>query len=200
MTKQRSAGRPRNEEASDLALAAARRLVHEHGYDSVTMSMIADAAGIGRQSVYRRWSTKADLVMDALISHVVKISVAAEGDVVSILSSYLSRLFEGLEVDGSAIKSLIAAAQKDPEFERHFNARFVLPRNEALIAILRKGVDAGELSPDANPKVGAELIHGAFWFRLLLGRPLDAKFALEIAQTVVGGMKVTGTTARNATR
>jgi AcrR family transcriptional regulator len=189
MTKQRSAGRPRNEEATDLALAAARRLVHENGYDAVTMTMIADAAGIGRQSVYRRWSTKADLIMDALISHVVKIPVASEGGVEAILSSYLIKLFDGLDVDGLAIKSLIAAAQKDPEFERHFNARFVLPRNEALTGILRKGIETGQLPSEANPKLGAELVHGAFWFRLLLGRPLDTQFAIEISRAVVGGMK-----------
>ena len=56
-------GRPRSDRAHQALLEATRTLVVQHGYDGVTVEMIARAAGTGRQTIYRRWPGKAELVL-----------------------------------------------------------------------------------------------------------------------------------------
>jgi AcrR family transcriptional regulator len=169
-------------------MEAARHLVHEHGFDNVTMHMISDAAGVGRQTVYRRWPTKADLIMDALLSHAERIAIPIKGHVTDVLSQFLIELFHGLQHDGPAIRSLIAAAQKDPVFLDHFNQKFVQPRDRALATILEHGVANGELPEDADIAMAVELIHGSFWYRLLLGRTLDERYARTLSRHAVASI------------
>ena len=58
-------GRPRDETSAPAIKAAARRLVTEKGYENVSISEIVRVAGVARQTLYRRWSSKADLVLEA---------------------------------------------------------------------------------------------------------------------------------------
>ncbi|MFD1049377.1 TetR/AcrR family transcriptional regulator, partial [Kibdelosporangium lantanae] len=60
-------GRPRSEDAKRAVLSTALSLCERDGYANVTIKAIADEAGVGRQTVYRWWSDKAEIVMDALI-------------------------------------------------------------------------------------------------------------------------------------
>src|SRR5882762_579664 len=59
-------GRPRDPAKREAILAAAYELVLRHGYPKVTMEQIAATAGAGKQTIYRWWTTKAELVLDAL--------------------------------------------------------------------------------------------------------------------------------------
>src|SRR5438552_14098149 len=63
------AGRPRSPEADRALLGATRDLVTRDGYEAVTIEMIAKQAGTGRQTIYRRWPGKAELVLDAFLTH-----------------------------------------------------------------------------------------------------------------------------------
>src|SRR5581483_9265964 len=59
-------GRPRSAEVDRAILDAALELLVEHGYGGVSMEAIATRAGVGKAAIYRRWSNKAELVVDAL--------------------------------------------------------------------------------------------------------------------------------------
>jgi AcrR family transcriptional regulator len=62
------AGRPRDQSIDRRVLDVARRHLALHGYESMSVLAIADAAGTTRQAVYRRWPTKADLATAAIAS------------------------------------------------------------------------------------------------------------------------------------
>lgn len=182
-------GRPVNSQAAPALMKAALELVAEYGYEKVTMQMIADRAGVGRQTAYRRWPTKADLVLDAMLDATELHRVASDGPVTEMLERFLQQTFMGLEIDGPAFRSLIASAQIDSQFRENFYARFAVPRDAVIAQIIQQGIDRGELVCDTNLAQVVEMVHGAFWYRLLLGRELDEGYARTLAQAALGPLR-----------
>lgn len=183
------AGRPRDETLGPALMAAARRLVSRHGYGAVTIQMIAAEVGVGRQTLYRRWPGKAELVLDAFLESVGAIDIEEAGDVSvsTALKAYLARLFENLRKDGPAIRNLIASAQDDDAFLKTFRERFVKPRAEAVRRILDVARQRGEIAPSSDIDMLLALIHGGFWYPLLLGEPLNEAYADRLVDQLLAG-------------
>lgn len=183
MRKARTAGRPRDVTAAPRLMRAARDLVALHGYSGVTIAMIADRADLGRQTVYRRWRSKADLVLDAYLEQVEIANVVAAGPVVTMVETLLNQHFAGFEEHRPALRDLIASAQSDEVFRARLEERFARTVDGTLCAILKAAVERGELPMEADVGIMAEAIHGAIWYRLLLGRPLDETFVQRLARS-----------------
>jgi len=171
------AGRPLSERAHRALLAVTRDLVVEHGYDAVTIAMIAGAAGTGRQTVYRHWSNKAELVLDAFLAH-----AREQVDPTGSLVDFLDDTFAALARTGPALRSLMAHAQRDAQFRGLFLRRFIAPRRAALGAVLRAG---GQLPAGTPVEVAVAVVYGAIWYRLLLDEPLDHRYAQDLARLVL---------------
>lgn len=180
-------GRPRDERLGSVILAATRDLVTQHGYDAVTTEMIARTAGIGKQSLYRRWPGKAELVLEAFTSSArgrIDDALPA-GALRRRLPAFLRLTFEALQESGPAVRSLMATAQRDPVFRELFKSRFIEPRRQALRQLLLQNEQ--HISP-ANAEAAVVALFGALWYRLLLDEPLDAKFARSLAKVVLDGL------------
>jgi AcrR family transcriptional regulator len=188
--QRRPSGRPRDDTTGPALLDAARELVIRDGYRSVSIQQIVSRAGVSRQSLYRRWPSKADLVLDAFLQSAGEIPVGSGFDVGRKLNAFLLALFSNLEVDGPAIRSLIASAQDDPEFQVSFRERFVQPREQVITRMLESAKQAGEIKAEADIKIAAEALHGAFWYRLLQGDDLDVSFAKRLAGFILQGLRV----------
>lgn len=177
-----------NAQAGAALKAAALRLVREKGYDAVSISAIAQEAGVARQTLYNRWSTKADLVLDAVFEETQNYAAPplldSTQDCRSLLEEFLTSIFSHLTADGDILRALIAAAQQDMQFQKTFYDKFVLPREKMLTNLLHSAREQGELSPNRDAEVVSGLIHGAFWYRLLNRGTLDANFARAITLDV----------------
>ena len=187
----RKLGRPRSEEAGRAILEAARALVLEHGYAGVTTRMIAEAAGTGKQTIYRRWSGKPELILDAFVAHAQeRIDLPASGDepIEAALTAFLTRLFAALAETGPAVRGLMAYAQGDARFRAALMERLIGPRRAALRAILEAGVRRGELPKSADLDTTVTALYGAMWYRLMLDEPLDAPFAASLARFALAGL------------
>lgn len=184
MTKESAGGRPVNTKASAALKAAALRLIRENGYENVSIASIIKEAGVARQTLYNRWKTKADLVLEAVFEETN--AYAAEPvwdnakDSRALLEEFLTKVFEHLKIDGDTLRALIASAQQDTAFHASFYRGFVLPREKMITALLQQAQERGELSLSRNPEMLSTLIHGAFWYRLLNRGTLDAKFAKNV--------------------
>jgi AcrR family transcriptional regulator len=179
-------GRPLSDRAHRALLAATRTLVVEHGYDGVTVAMIADAARTGRQTIYRHWPNKAELVLDAFLAHARE---EVDGAAPASLTRFLEDTFAALAQTGPALRSLMAHAQRDPRFRALFRERFIAPRRAALGAVLRAGAAAGGAPTPARIEVAVSAVYGAVWYRLLLDEPLDRRYAAEVAELVRTGLR-----------
>ncbi|OON72104.1 TetR/AcrR family transcriptional regulator [Streptomyces tsukubensis] len=110
-------GRPRSERARAAVLHAADDLLVELGYAAMTVKGIADRAGVGRQTVYRWWSTKAEILLEASADDArQELAVEPASDPVDGLTQYLDALavFLTRSHAGAAYRALTGEAQHDP--------------------------------------------------------------------------------------
>jgi AcrR family transcriptional regulator len=196
MSAKAPSGRPRDPDVGGVILDAARALVVEQGYEAVTTEMIAKAAGASKQTIYRRWPSKADLVLDAFLAHAAKAVDRETGStqrpVAERLARFLTHTFAALETSGPAVRSLMASAQADAEFRAAFKSRFIEPRRRALATVLQLGIERGELAADCDLDAAVIALYGAVWYRLLLDEPLDRRFGRRLAETILAGLRVRG--------
>ncbi|PVB59392.1 TetR/AcrR family transcriptional regulator [Labrenzia sp. 011] len=186
--KAKPVGRPPNERAGTALKAAALRLVREKGYSNVSIADIASAAGVARQTLYNRWNTKADLILDAVFEETGRYAAEPpEDDGASSrtrLETFLVQVFTHLAEDGATMRALIAAAQGDETFRAAWYERFAYPRELMVTDILREAQEQGELAKDRDPELLSAFVHGAFWYRLLNGQPVDADLARAIVAEI----------------
>ena len=158
----------------------------ERGYAATSISDIAAAAGTGRQTLYRRWPGKAQLILDAFTEHagdrVDDPHAAAPGP--EPVRDFLRRTFRALDETGPALRSLMAQAQLDPAFCELFRQRFILPRRAALRAVLAQARDSGSLPAGLDLDTAVSALFGALWYRLLLGEPLDDAYAAALEDLI----------------
>ena len=182
-------GRRRNDAARDAILDAAFRLLSDPRADALTIDAIAAEADVGRQTIYRWWPSKGAVVADALMRHAQAVVPARDtGSFTGDLAAFLVDSFAGLENEGYAarLRQIVAAAQQDEHVARVLTD-FTAARRAALRAILERGRDAGELAPDADLDMLADMAYGVLYYRLLVGHaPLDEEAARSLAAELAG--------------
>ncbi len=184
----RPRGRPQDADAAAAIKAATLQLVKERGYRNVSIAAIASAANVARQTLYNRWNTKADLVLEALFEETDLYAAAPLNDPSHgcqfLLERFLGQVFAHLAESGDTVRALIAAAQEDRAFQAVFKQRFVKPREEMVTALLQRAQARGEIAPSRDVAMLSSFVHGAFWYALLNGEPLDANLARAITAEV----------------
>lgn len=169
----RPPGRPRSPETRQAVLDAAIQLIGTRDYRDVSIDAITSAARVGKQSIYRWWSSKADLVLEAFTEHSLKRMppLVASADAFADLEADLQRFFAFMRNDlvAKGVRSLIAEGQLDADFRRKLYENVHRVRCEALRRIFRHGYALGQFRQDLDEDALAHVIHGAFWYRFLSG-------------------------------
>ncbi len=185
--------RRRNERSHQAILTAAVELLQEKGYREICIEAIASRAGVGKQTIYRWWSSKAAVIMEAYSARAIQnIPTPDTGSVKQDLCQILSQLFAVLTTTttGEAIAGLIAELQMDASLASSFRKQFIECRTEATRTILERGIARGELRPDSNLELVIDTIYGPIWYRLLLKHgTLDDPFAEELVNFIILGIQ-----------
>ncbi|MBR8744668.1 TetR/AcrR family transcriptional regulator [Nocardiopsis sp. MG754419] len=160
----------------------------EHGYSELTMERVAERAQAGKASLYRRWNTRAALVMDA-VHHLLPDPERSpdtgtlRGDLLEVLRQSAAML-DGPA--GSALRGLLAESLPDPEHGRLIRSRSQGRGRRLMAEVTRRAVARGEIHPGAvaGPRleVGQALLRDHFLFR---EGPIDDAFVVEIVDTVL---------------
>ncbi|HEY3867319.1 MAG TPA: TetR/AcrR family transcriptional regulator [Actinocrinis sp.] len=181
-------GRPRSEEAHRAILDAALRLTADEGYQAVTIKGIAEAAGVGRQTIYRWWPTKGAIVLEAVRS-IARQAAEPEptGDAVADLRALLRATFAlNSSVAGPAISGLMAESTGDPRFAALLQEQLLAPRRAVVRGILERGQEAGQLGRATGLDLVVDTVWGTMWYRTLSKhRPVDAALADDVTEAVV---------------
>ncbi|MDT3395566.1 TetR-like C-terminal domain-containing protein [Streptomyces sp. B1866] len=150
----------------------------------------AARAGAGKQTIYRWWPSKADVVLDAMLDMATeKVAVPDEGSLDADLSAFLSATFRQ-RGQRPVLVGLMAQAVLDPAFGTAFRDRFLLSRRAALRGILDRAATRGEVAPDADLDLLVDVVYGVLWYRLLLDHaPLDEALAQRLASLVARAAK-----------
>ena len=191
MTGDQRLGRPRSETVRQAILAAAIDELEENGYARLTVDAIAARAGAGKQTVYRWWPSKADVVLDALLERAaVTITVPDEGSLEADLLAFVGATFRQ-RGQRPVLIGLMAQALLDPVFATAFRDRFLFGRRAALRVILERAVARGEINPDMDPELLIDVVYGVLWYRLMLDHaPLDEAAGRQLACLVLRAASV----------
>ncbi|MEW2450957.1 TetR/AcrR family transcriptional regulator [Streptomyces parvulus] len=181
-TKRRG-GRPRSEQAREAVLHAVDDLLLEVGYAAMTMKGIATRAGVGRQTVYRWWSTKAEILFEACVDDAEEeLAVAPARTRLAEVTSYLDALmcFLAYSPAGAGYRALLAAAQHDPAVKRLIATKDVL--RDSARTVLRR--------IDPHRPVGdhaIDLLVGPTFFWIMSGRDPAQLDIHELARSFFHG-------------
>jgi AcrR family transcriptional regulator len=184
-------GRPRSAAADTAILEAALADFAEAGYDGMTMEGVAARAGVGKATVYRRYPSKVELVIAAARSlsaaEAPQPNTGSFREDLRLTARGLVHLL-GETVAGFAVRQLVAELHRNAEL-RDAHAEFLAGRRANVAHAVQRGVERGELAPDADAELVADLISGPIFYRhlMLCGR-LDAAYADELVEGVLAGL------------
>ncbi len=191
LDKAPGAGRPRDPRIASAILSATAELLVEIGYSNLSLAAVAERAGTTKSALYRRWSSKAELVHEAAFPVAPTALVAPAGDFAADIRMMIeaTRDVFTTPVVRAALPGLVADMTADAELNARVMSRFA-DLFTAVRVRLREAVDRGEAHPDVDPDRLIELIGGATMLRMLL-RPdekLDDAWVDQATAIVVHGV------------
>lgn len=170
----------RSEAARIAVLEAADDLLAERGLAGVTIEGIAARAQVAKQTIYRWWNSKTDILFDALVDDADEyFTLPDHGDLGRDLRDHLRQLASFLTSTdaGTVWRALAGQAQLDPVVAARFSAEVTAPQRERDLAPLIRARDRGELPATTDIDLAADQLVGPVYYRVLVtGAPVPPEF------------------------
>jgi AcrR family transcriptional regulator len=186
----------RSERARLAVLAATADLIGSVGYDKMSIEAIAASAGVGKQTIYRWWPSKAAVVLDMWAPEVhPRIEFPDTGDLAADIKAQLKAVIDlgNDPIFGPSYRALVAESQHDAVLAQQLLDRIIGPRIAACKERLRVAQAAGQLRSDIDLELAVDLFYGGFYHRYLLRTaPLSPEFADAVVDAALSGVGPTG--------
>jgi AcrR family transcriptional regulator len=168
----RRPGRPRSGRAHASILDAAVELFIRGGSEGMSVEAVALRAGVGKATIYRRWPSKEELLIEA-IEHVFAEpptrDTGSVRDDLALIGRDLHKLMTS-RLTGGVFPPMAAEVARGSRLGRLYGQRVIAPRRAVLEQALRRGIDRGELSGDFDLELAIDLLVGMFLLRRLTDR------------------------------
>jgi AcrR family transcriptional regulator len=171
-------GRPRRADADGAILTATRELLSEVGVAGLSMDVLAQRAGVGKATIYRRWDSKEALILEALRMSTTPIPVPDEGNLRDDLFAYMDAVIECFSPGRGedVLPHLIEASCYDEQLRASLDD-YTLSRQATIRLLLGRGIERGELPADADVDLIVDVILAPFFYHhLLTGATVDRDF------------------------
>jgi AcrR family transcriptional regulator len=180
-------GRPRDAGVEAKVLAAAAAEMRRGGYDGLSIDRVAERAGVAKTTLYRRWSSKAELVA-AMVSNLREdVPFEPSGDPRRDLTDLVIAITTTLTTTPTTlIADLAAAAAREPRVGETVRTLWA-ERHRAVTAVVAKAQETGVVLDHVSPAVLVDQLVGPLYYRLLItGEPLTPAYAKTLVQSVLG--------------
>jgi AcrR family transcriptional regulator len=156
---------PRESELLEVTL----RLLQEHGYDRLSLEGVATAAKASKATLYRRWPSKAELVLAAFIegTHLEGV-VPQSGSLREDLLIIGAQVCEHAAVHAPTMRAVLNEVARSPALTEAFRTEFIDQRHRMVMAVLRNAADRGEIDPEVINDEIWDALPGYLVFRTLL--------------------------------
>ncbi|MCP3804617.1 TetR/AcrR family transcriptional regulator [Allokutzneria sp. A3M-2-11 16] len=185
----------RSEQARLAVLEAADDLLVEKGFAGLTIEAIATSAGVAKQTIYRWWSTKTDILLDAFLQDAAEdLPVPDHGDIGRDLREYLRQLAHFLtRTDaGAVLRALLGHAQHDPEFAAVLRERYLDEQHDRDRLAIERTVTRGLLPADLDVAAEVEQLVGPIYYRALVtGSAIDEDFTNRLVDAFLSRIGLT---------
>jgi AcrR family transcriptional regulator len=186
-TEEPRRGRPRDPGRDEAIIEATIDVLVSDGYDRLTMDRVAAQAGVGKATLYRRWPSKAELVIDAMTALKPAIGEidtgSLDGDIAAMVAAsctpYSQRTMQ-------VMVSICSAIPRESELLTAFRTRFTEPRIARITAMLRRARERGELDDAIDIDMAASLLPSLLLQRTILtGQPAGQSYAEQVVGSVL---------------
>jgi AcrR family transcriptional regulator len=184
-------GRPRSEQSKEAILNTTWKLLQAGTVKDLSIEAIAREAGVGKTTIYRWWSSKAAVIVDAFMAQVEpEIPTTEVESPIVALKEQITLFIKAFTGDnGRIVAEIIAEGQASSEALKSFRDRFILPRREAASSLIQKGIKLGEFDESLNPELALDVLYGSLYYRLMVGHlPIDDDFAEHLPDVVMKGL------------
>lgn len=176
-TAARRPGRRRSTAADDAILAATLALLREKGYEAMTVAAVIERAGVSSATLYRRWTTKHELVAAALDSVAPPEVDTDTGTLAGDVATFVRHVAQSVAAREDVFSALSVAARDHPDLVQAVRAKLLTPRAEQLDGILERAVARGELARRVPVETALSLVVGPLHHRAFaLALPLTPAF------------------------
>lgn len=177
----RSPGRPRSPEADEAIIRATLELLAEVGYRNLSMELVRARAGVGKATIYRRYTGKDDLVKAAMrhLHHDLELP----DDTGSFLGDVEALGDRGVAVAATTGHTtmqpqLMGEVGHDPELQSIFYEHLAAPRRALVRQVIERGIERGELRADIDVDSAVDMLIGAVVYRNLI-EAMEPESSLE---------------------
>ncbi|MGQ0831069.1 MAG: TetR/AcrR family transcriptional regulator [Microthrixaceae bacterium] len=186
----RGPGRPRDLAKRQAILDAAREVLAEVGYTSMTIDAVAQRAGSNRVLIYRVWDTKLALAADALFGTMGEFDVPDTGSLTADLRGFIAQHVERMSGDAylKGLPGLTVELLTDADLYRWVHVRFVQPSEDGYRTILERARARGELAGDVDPRLITRVISGATTSLAQTGRLSREATTDTLLRLLLGGL------------
>ncbi|MBH8564617.1 TetR/AcrR family transcriptional regulator [Nostoc sp. CENA67] len=162
-------GRPRSTHADQAILQATLDLLAEVGYQSMSIEAIASRAGVGKTTIYRRYTSKEEIVADAIESLREDISIPDTGSFWGDMDILIENAAKKIDspLGRQTLALIISTASSNPQFAQVYWKRYIQLRREAFAKVLERAKFRGEIHLDADIDLIIDLVSGSLYYALI---------------------------------
>ena len=181
-TPSRGPGRPVNVGLQQDILAATVDLLLERDTRDVTISAITERAGTSRTALYRRWSSREELLADALESLRTRPEIVRGATALDTIRSSYEESSSAMSGHATTLaRKRIALALENEQLRTLIWERQILRHRELIATEIRRGIDSGELDPAVDVEAMIDLLSGMYYYQFVV-RPDSAREESETRQ------------------
>lgn len=184
------AARRRNVKSHRAILEATLDLVHEIGYERLTIEGIAARAGVGKSTIYRWWNSKGELVLEALAGILTAPPVPDSGDTRRDLTAIVEQAMILYSNDGDArtiIAGLVSEMNHNPDLADTLREQFIEPRRADNRETLTRAIERGDLPANTDIELLIDVLVSPVSYRALVtGAPIPPGFAEQVVDRILG--------------
>ncbi len=185
-TTSQGSGRPRLPGTDKAIIEATLRLLATKGYARMSIDNVAAEAKVGKPTIYLRYKDKADLATAAIAQIHFEGAMNDTGDTRADLLAQLRTLQETVEstIGMQLIGTFLAEEQHTPELIELFRERIVQPRRQLMRQILERGKTQGQIRPEVDSYMVAEMMIGSYYARYLAGEQLGKNWPEQVVNFI----------------
>lgn len=163
------------------------------GYAATSIGAVAARAGVGKDTIYRRWPGKAELVFEAVFTTTDDAPAPNTGTLAGDLTVLLQSLVDEFHAPAAAaaLPGLLADFAADPELKARIRGDFLAPSKERLLILFERALLRGEIAAGTPVDLVLDTLAGAVFFHVgLVGEHPDQQLAAQLATVVAKGIEV----------
>lgn len=183
--RKKSPGRPRSAASHQAMLQSTLALLAEVGYEAMSIEAIATRAGVGKTTIYRRYSNKAELVADAIESLREEMLIPDLGDLWSDIDALIENAAQITltPLGRQAVAMIISSASSNSGFAQIYWEKYLQPRRKAFAIVIERAKVRNEVQADLDPGLVFDAISGIMLYALIFS-PTSESWATYVRRAL----------------